>query len=89
MNNQPQTGIIICNISGELNTSPQKPLHKPKLLAVWGNKDPFFLPAGAEAYNRDNPNATVKFYNTGHFALETHAKEIGQDVLSFLDGLPK
>lgn len=63
--------------------------HKPKLLAVWGNKDPFFLPAGAEAYKRDNPNATVKFYNTGHFALETHAKEIGQDVLDFLGGLPK
>lgn len=63
--------------------------HKPKLLAVWGNKDPFFLPAGAEGYKRDNPNATVKFYNTGHFALETHAKEIGQDVLDFLGGLPK
>ncbi|WP_413669773.1 alpha/beta fold hydrolase [Mucilaginibacter sp. Mucisp86] len=63
--------------------------HKPKLLAVWGNKDPFFLPAGAEGYKRDNPNATVKFYNTGHFALETHAKEIGQDVLGFLGGLPK
>ncbi|SDH78608.1 alpha/beta fold hydrolase [Mucilaginibacter sp. P25] len=63
--------------------------YKPKLLAVWGNKDPFFLPAGAEAYKRDNPNATVKFYNTGHFALETHAREIGLDVLGFLDGLPK
>ncbi|AYL98820.1 alpha/beta fold hydrolase [Mucilaginibacter celer] len=63
--------------------------HKPKFLAVWGNKDPFFLPAGAEAYKRDNPNATVKFYNTGHFALETHAKEIGQDILNFLGGLPK
>jgi pimeloyl-ACP methyl ester carboxylesterase len=63
--------------------------HKPKLLAVWGNKDPFFLPAGAEAYKRDNPNATVKFYNTGHFALETHAKEIGQDVFDFLGELPK
>lgn len=63
--------------------------HKPKLLAVWGNKDPFFLPAGAEGYKRDNPNATVKFYNTGHFALETHAKEIGQDVLDFLGELPE
>jgi pimeloyl-ACP methyl ester carboxylesterase len=63
--------------------------HKPKLLAVWGNKDPYFLPAGAEAYKRDNPNTTIKFYNTGHFALETNAKEIGQDVLNFLGGLPK
>jgi pimeloyl-ACP methyl ester carboxylesterase len=62
---------------------------KPKFLAVWGNKDPYFLPAGADAFKRDNPNATVKFYNTGHFALETNGSEIGQDVLNFLDGLPK
>lgn len=63
--------------------------HKPKLLAVWGNKDPFFLPAGAEAYRRDIPNAIVKFYDTGHFALETHLHEIGNDILAFLAGLPK
>jgi pimeloyl-ACP methyl ester carboxylesterase len=61
---------------------------QPKLLAVWGNKDPYFLPPGAEAYKRDNSNATVKFYNTGHFALETHVKEIGQDIFEFLGGLP-
>jgi pimeloyl-ACP methyl ester carboxylesterase len=63
--------------------------HKPRLLAVWGNKDPYFLPAGAEAYKRDNPNATVKFYDTGHFALETNVNEIGQDILNFLNGLPR
>ena len=63
--------------------------YQPKLLAVWGNKDPYFLPAGAEAYKKDLPNATVKFYNTGHFALETNATEIGQDVLDFMPTLPK
>ncbi|MCX2584142.1 alpha/beta fold hydrolase [Pedobacter sp. MR22-3] len=63
--------------------------YHPQLLAVWGNKNPYFLPAGAEAYKRDSPNATVKFYHTGHFALETNAKEIGRDVLNFLNGLPK
>ncbi|MDP9079198.1 MAG: alpha/beta hydrolase [Bacteroidota bacterium] len=63
--------------------------YKPKLLAAWGDKDPFFLPAGAEAYKRDNPNATVKFYDTGHFALETHVKEVGNDILNFLAGLPQ
>lgn len=63
--------------------------HKPKLLAVWGNKDPFFLPPGAEAYKKDIPDAVVKFYNTGHFALETHVKEIGGDILEFLATLPK
>lgn len=63
--------------------------YKPALLAAWGNKDPFFLPAGAEAFKRHLPAATVKFYDTGHFALETHVNEIGADVLGFLDKLPK
>lgn len=62
---------------------------KPMMLAVWGNQDPYFLPAGAEAYKRDNPNAIVKFYKTGHFALETHCNEIGADILAFLSKLPK
>lgn len=61
--------------------------YQPKLLAVWGNKDPYFGPAGAEAYKKDDANAVVKFYDTGHFALETHGKEIGQDVYDFLSGL--
>ena len=58
---------------------------QPRLLAVWGERDPFFLPAGAEAYKCDNPNAVVKFYPTGHFALETHAAEIAADILGFLN----
>lgn len=63
--------------------------HQPRLLAVWGNKDPFFIPAGAEAYKKDLPAATVKFYPTGHFALETHVTEIGCDILAFIETLPK
>lgn len=63
--------------------------YKPKILAVWGNKDPFFLPAGAEAYKKDLPDARVKFYNTGHFALESHVVEIGNEILKFLATLPK
>jgi pimeloyl-ACP methyl ester carboxylesterase len=51
---------------------------KPPLLAIWGKNDPFFIPAGAEAYRRDNPNATVKFLDTGHFALETHVEEVAE-----------
>lgn len=61
--------------------------HQPPLLGVWGDKDPFFLPAGAEAYKKDLPNAIVKFYDTGHFALETHAEEIGDDISKFLGTL--
>jgi pimeloyl-ACP methyl ester carboxylesterase len=54
------------------------------LLAVWGKNDPFFLQPGAEAFKRDNPNAEVHFYNTGHFALETHAQEIADVIRDFL-----
>jgi pimeloyl-ACP methyl ester carboxylesterase len=49
---------------------------QPPLLAVWGNRDPFFLPAGAEAFRRDVKKATITFFDTGHFALETHCDEI-------------
>jgi pimeloyl-ACP methyl ester carboxylesterase len=58
--------------------------HKPPLLAVWGKNDPFFLPPGAEAFRRDIPNATVRFFDTGHFALETHAAEIAAAILEFI-----
>jgi pimeloyl-ACP methyl ester carboxylesterase len=57
--------------------------HKPPLLAAWGKNDPFFLPPGAEAFRRDNPNAVVRFFDTGHFALETHASEIAQSIREF------
>jgi pimeloyl-ACP methyl ester carboxylesterase len=58
---------------------------RPPLLAVWGKNDPFFLPPGAEAFKRDNPNAEVHFYNTGHFALETHHQEIAETIREFLN----
>jgi pimeloyl-ACP methyl ester carboxylesterase len=58
--------------------------HQPKLLAIWGRNDPFFLPPGAEAYKRDLPNAEVRFLDTGHFALETHAAEIARAIADFL-----
>jgi pimeloyl-ACP methyl ester carboxylesterase len=60
---------------------------KPPLLAVWGKSDPFFLPAGAEAFKRDIPEATVRFFDTGHFALETHAEQIGEEIRRFLGRL--
>lgn len=59
--------------------------HQPPLLAVWGRNDPFFMPAGAEAWKRDIPGAEVRFYDTGHLALETHGEEIGSVIRSFLD----
>jgi pimeloyl-ACP methyl ester carboxylesterase len=57
---------------------------QPPTLAVWGNSDPFFLPPGAEAFKRHNPNAEVHFFETGHFALETHTQEIANAIRDFL-----
>ncbi len=58
--------------------------HKPPFIALWGRNDPFFLPPGAEAFKRDIPNAEVRFFDTGHFALETHSGEIGAAIAAFL-----
>jgi pimeloyl-ACP methyl ester carboxylesterase len=58
--------------------------HQPEFLAVWGDKDPFFLPPGAEAFKRDIPSAQVRFFDTGHFALETHHREIAGAIREFL-----
>jgi pimeloyl-ACP methyl ester carboxylesterase len=61
---------------------------KPRLLAIWGENDPFFIPAGAEAFRRDNPNAVVEFLDTGHFALETHVNVIATAMRKFLAKAP-
>jgi len=58
--------------------------HRPPLLAAWGKNDPFFLPAGAEAFKRDLPEANVHFFDTGHFALETHSGDIARAIGEFL-----
>jgi len=58
---------------------------QPPLLAIWGKHDPFFIPAGAEAFRKDLPNARVQFLDTGHFALETHVIEIAAAMKEFLE----
>lgn len=57
---------------------------QPPVLAVWGRNDPFFVPAGAEAFRRDVPAADIRFFDAGHFALETHAGEIAAAMREFL-----
>jgi pimeloyl-ACP methyl ester carboxylesterase len=57
---------------------------KPPLLAIWGEHDPYFIPAGAEVFKRDLPNAVVRFLDTGHFALETHVDEVAEAMRQFL-----
>ena len=58
--------------------------YQPRLLAVWGKNDPSFIPAGAEAFKRDLPNADIRFVDSGHFALESHAAEIAKCIKEFL-----
>jgi len=58
---------------------------KPPMLAIWGKNDPFFVPAGAEAFRKDIPTAKVQFLDTGHFALETHVVEIASAIMDFLE----
>ena len=64
--------------------------NQPPILAVWGKNDPFFLPPGARAFQRDVPDAEVRLIETGHFALETHAEEVATAIREFLgDALAK
>ena len=58
---------------------------KPPLLAIWGKNDPFFIPAGAEAFRKDLPNALVRSLDTGHFAIATHVVEIAAAMAEFLE----
>jgi pimeloyl-ACP methyl ester carboxylesterase len=60
-------------------------MKRPATLAVWGKNDPFFLASGAEAFKRDNPDAEVHLFDTGHFALETHYQEIAATIHDFLN----
>ncbi len=59
---------------------------QPPALIIWGKHDPFFIPAGAEAYRRDNPNAVVELLDTGHFALETHVAHIAMRIRETFGG---
>ncbi len=59
--------------------------HQPKLLAVWGKNDAFFVPAGAEAFRRDVPGAEIHFVDAGHFPLESKLSEILPILRNFLD----
>ena len=58
--------------------------NQPPVLCVWGKNDPSFLPAGAEAFKKDVPQARVELLDGGHFVLETHGPEIADKIRHFL-----
>jgi pimeloyl-ACP methyl ester carboxylesterase len=60
--------------------------YHPRTLAIWGKFDPFLIPAGAAAYQKDNPKAVVKMLDAGHFALETNLDDIAIAIDQLLGG---
>jgi pimeloyl-ACP methyl ester carboxylesterase len=62
--------------------------YRPPFMAIWGKNDPFFIPAGAEAYKKDLPSASIRFVDSGHFALETHVEEIAEGMRELFDSAP-
>lgn len=60
--------------------------HQPKTLLVWGKHDPFFVPAGAEAFLKDLPEARLVWLDAGHFVLDENAQTIAQDIKSTFIG---
>lgn len=57
---------------------------QPDTLIVWGRNDPFFTQVGVSAIQTILPEAEVNLYDAGHFALETHAPEIAEEILEFM-----
>lgn len=60
---------------------------QPPLLVAAGVHDVIFPAASQRAFVADVPTAEYHPLDTGHFALATHAREIGGLVRSFLDRL--
>ena len=67
------------------SAEPNEPSSRSRAARCGLRNDPFFLPVGAEAFKRDIPAAEVHFYDTGHFARETHAPKIASAITQFLD----
>lgn len=58
---------------------------QPKTVIFWGQNDPFFLPAGGEAFLRDLPKAELHRLNAGHFATEDNLPYIVTNMIAYYD----
>lgn len=54
--------------------------HQPKTLIVWGKNDPFFVPAGAEAFLADLPQARLVWLDSGHFVLDENVATVAAEI---------
>jgi pimeloyl-ACP methyl ester carboxylesterase len=59
--------------------------HQPPLLVLWGNYDPSFMVAGAEAYRGDVPDAEIHLLKAGHFAFDEAPDEVAALTRAFLE----
>jgi pimeloyl-ACP methyl ester carboxylesterase len=60
--------------------------HQPKTLIVWGKHDPFFIPAGAEAFLADLPEAKLVWLDAGHFVLDENAPQVAAEIKAAFAG---
>ncbi|WWC87520.1 uncharacterized protein L201_002410 [Kwoniella dendrophila CBS 6074] len=58
--------------------------NKPKLVGIWGKNDPFFLPQGAIAYKKDQPEANIILVDGGHFLNEQIPEQVAEVVKKLL-----
>ena len=54
--------------------------YQPKTLIAWGKHDPFFIPAGAEAFLADLPQAKLVWLDAGHFVLDENAATVAAEI---------
>lgn len=54
--------------------------HQPRTLIIWGRNDPFFVPAGAEAFQRDLPQAKLVWLDAGHFVLDENTPQVAAEI---------
>jgi pimeloyl-ACP methyl ester carboxylesterase len=54
--------------------------YRPRTLIIWGRNDPFFTPAGAEAFLHDLPHARLAWLDAGHFVLDENAATVATEI---------
>ena len=58
--------------------------HRPPTLVAWGANDPSFTALGAQAFQRDLPDAEIHLLDAGHFALDEKTDQIAGLILDFM-----
>jgi pimeloyl-ACP methyl ester carboxylesterase len=54
---------------------------RPKTLVLWGRNDPLLEPAAAESVKQAVPAAEVRYFDSGHFALDENADAFAEAIV--------